>query len=274
MATGGTVTAGTGSAAGYTLHEFTGVGAHTLDVSNTINAAISGSMTGAGGFTWDSAGTLTLSAASNYTGETRITAGTLALTGTGSIAGSTTINVHSGATFDVTGTTGTYAIQPGQTVKGTGTLRGGLIMEPNSWLAPGASPGILTKDGNLTLNGSGLLVDIWNDDGPGTGHDLVEFVTGDLMLMGDPQITVDLDGFSPELGSSYTIISGFENKVTDGFDPSVLVQNPSSPFSFEFFRVDYGPGSIALTLVPEPGTLVLLVMGLLGLLGFRRRRRA
>ncbi|MDZ7615477.1 MAG: autotransporter-associated beta strand repeat-containing protein, partial [Patescibacteria group bacterium] len=274
VATGGTISAGTGSATGYTLHTFTDVGAHTLEVSNTIDAAISGSMTGSGGFTWDSAGTLTLSGTSDYTGATRVTAGTLALTGAGSIGGSATIDVHSGATFDVTGTTGTYAIQSGQTLMGTGTIRGQLIMNAGSWLAPGASPSILTQDGDLTLDGAGLLVDLWSHDGPGDGHDLVAFVSGDLTLLNDPRITVDLGGFRPELGSSYTIIIGFENELTDGFNPNVLVQNPGDPLSLESFRIDYGPGSIALTFIPEPGALVILAMGLLGLLAFGRRRRS
>ena len=272
LATGGAVTAGTGSAAGYTLHTFTDVGAHTLEFG-AIDATISGALTGSGGFTWNTPGTLTLTGSNTYTGTTKITDGTLALQGSGSIADSATISIHSGATFDVTGTTGVYAIQSGQTLQGSGAIRGDLVMNAGSALAPGASPGILTYDGDLTLSGSSLLIDIWSGDGEGTGHDLIEFASGALTLADQPHITVDLAGFLPELGSSYTIISGFENDLTEGFDSTVLVENaPAQWWANNGFQIVYGSGSIALAFVPEPGTWIMLAMGLWGLLAAGRRR--
>jgi fibronectin-binding autotransporter adhesin len=51
VATGGTVTAGTGSAAGYTLHTFTEVGDATLAFTG-LATTLSGDIDGTGGFTW------------------------------------------------------------------------------------------------------------------------------------------------------------------------------------------------------------------------------
>lgn len=252
VAVGGTITEGTGSAAGYTIHTFTDVGTHTFEVLDTT---ISAALTGSGGFTWDTRGTLTLTASNTYSGTTRIADGTLALAGTGSIAGSAKIEVHSGATLDLTETNGTYEIQSGQTITGSGTIRGRSAMEAGSFLSPGSGLGILRYDGDLTLNGAELLVDIQSDAGPGTGHDSIEFLSGELTLGGTPRITVDLGGFSPEPGIAYTVLGGFENEVTDGFDPTVLVRNPGEGFGTGFFRVDYHLGGIALTFVRESGGL-------------------
>lgn len=76
-ALGGTITAGTGSAAGYTIHTFTAEGAQALHVpeDGTINAPI----TGSGGFTFAGFGTLTLAATHTYTGDTLVPNGTLNL---------------------------------------------------------------------------------------------------------------------------------------------------------------------------------------------------
>ena len=67
------------------------------------NVVRSNSITGSGSLTQAGDGVLTLAAANTYSGSTYISAGTLALTNSGSIAGSTNINLANGAVFDISG---------------------------------------------------------------------------------------------------------------------------------------------------------------------------
>ena len=63
---------------------------------------------------------LTLSGANTYTGNTTISNGTLALSGSGSIS-STNIIVVSGATFDVSALAN-YTLNSGQNLEGSGSV--------------------------------------------------------------------------------------------------------------------------------------------------------
>jgi autotransporter-associated beta strand protein len=144
IATGGTVTAGTGSSAGYTLHTFTS-GTDTL-AFDAIAATLSGDIGGAGGFTWDTPGTLTLSGTNTYSGGTILSAGTLTA-GSASAFGSGTITLASGTTIDL----GDYAIS------NTITNNGGTILNAGNY---GGSQSV---DGDATFSGDvGGTVQIGN----------------------------------------------------------------------------------------------------------------
>ncbi len=71
------------------------------------------SVNGAPGITIVGGGAVSLGNANTYTGNTTISAGTLALTGSGSIVSSPNIIVGSGATFDVSGLTTALALGSG-----------------------------------------------------------------------------------------------------------------------------------------------------------------
>ncbi len=87
IATGGTVTAGTGSAEGYTLHTFaTGTSTFALTLPE-IRATLSGNLSGTGGFTLDTPSTLVLTGANTYAGDTIISNGVLQV-GDGGATGS------------------------------------------------------------------------------------------------------------------------------------------------------------------------------------------
>jgi fibronectin-binding autotransporter adhesin len=86
------------------------------------------------------AGTLTLSAANTYSGATYIDAGTLALSGSGSIANSTNIVVSSGAVFDVSAASFTLA---NQTLSGAGSVAGTVT----------AGTGAVITSTNLSMGG-------------------------------------------------------------------------------------------------------------------------
>jgi len=113
QATGGTLNITAGITSGSS-----GTQSVAFNNPGTVNvtAAAIGGGTGTIALTKTSNGTLTLSAANTYTGNTTISAGTLALSGSGSLT-SPNISVATGANFDVS------AITPaGYSVNGSGTL--------------------------------------------------------------------------------------------------------------------------------------------------------
>jgi autotransporter-associated beta strand protein len=93
-----------------------------------------------GGLNKTGAGTLTLTAINTYSGNTTVTAGTLALAtdlsgSSGSIANSPVISMAAGATFDVSQTTG-FVLGSGKTIAGLGTVTGNFAAGPSSFVSP------------------------------------------------------------------------------------------------------------------------------------------
>ena len=100
--------------------------ASTIAVDNSGTATINGKITGGGNLTVNtsaSSGKLILTNSSNdYSGTTTVAAGTLALSGTGSIASSTGIELTvAGSKLDVTGLT-SYTLGTNQILSGHGSL--------------------------------------------------------------------------------------------------------------------------------------------------------
>jgi len=96
-------------------------------------------------------GTLMLSAANTFTGNTSINAGTLALGASGSIADSGDISVAAGAVFDVSAVSSGYTLGAAQTLSGNGSVNG--TVTANGTLLPrGASVGTLTFNNDLAIN--------------------------------------------------------------------------------------------------------------------------
>ena len=98
-----------------------------------------------GGLTKLDTGTLTLPSTCTYNGGTLVSAGTLALTGAGSIADSATITVAAGAALDASGRTdGTLTLAAGQTLTGVGTVKGNVTVSGGAVLSPGSPLGTLS----------------------------------------------------------------------------------------------------------------------------------
>jgi autotransporter-associated beta strand protein len=184
-------------------------------------------------------GTLTLSGTNTYTttnnananlrgGVTRITAGTLALSGPATIPGGitdgtlgdlyTTIDIRAGATFNVTATNTTYSTAPLQHVIGTGTIVGNYLHDEGR-LRPGdipqtanpngnittATAGTLTFNNNLSFAGAGeIIYDMTTN--PATGNDLIQVNGATTLTSSSTKVTPNFLGNIPTSGT-YTILN-------------------------------------------------------------------
>ncbi len=140
-------------------------GAINLNGIGTITATtplvLQGAISGTGGLLKNGASLLTLAGTNVYTGSTILSNGVVALVGTASIAGSTNIDLAiAGAQLDVSSLTGgIFNLASGQTLKGIGSIKGGLTTASGSTVAPGESaPGTLTISNTATLGGNIVML--------------------------------------------------------------------------------------------------------------------
>ena len=258
--------------------------------ANGLNETYAGALTKAG------AGTLALSAANTYPGNTTIKAGTLALSGSGSIASSPVITVgdagSSGAVLDVSGLTsgahtGDWTLGSSQTLKGIGTVTTadtGTIFIGGTH-APGNSIGLQTFK-NVTYNPNSIFE--WEmgyngTTGRGTNYDAVN-VTGNLngnnlyfrivlptsggfndSFWSVSQTWTDIfqDGSGNNLSWTGIFSRGFQYYNTAG---SITAPDASTQGYFTF------DGASTLKWIAVPELSNLLVGGLLAV-GLLRRRR-
>lgn len=293
-ATGGSISAGTGSAAGYTIHTFTDVASSAFEV-DPVNVTFAGAMSGSGGFTWSSGGTLTLSGTSTFTGGAVAAAGRMQVDG--SLASG--VSVSAGAQVGGTGSIG-------------GTLSGGGLV------GPGNSPGITTASavdpsGGLDFafeftgtgspdyaNAAASVNDVLRLTGatpftssliPGNAIDI--YFSGDI-FQGDTfrgGFYVDQGGDFPAslANATFNYWVGGDGTGTEttyngqgffslaAYDPALTVTRSTVPSAATFAGGGLVNGSVTqFVVVPEPATAVLGLFGSLaaGLLAtFVRTRR-
>ena len=151
-------------------------------------STIAGSLSGTGGLTKGGTGSLgfgslTLTGASNYSGATAVTAGTLLVNG--SIT--SPVTVSSGATLGGSGAVGSVTVNSG-----------GIV-------APGNSPGKLTVNGNYTqTSGATLKIELGGAI-PGSGFDQIA-ASGIASLGGILEVSL-VNGFHPNVGDTFQIIT-------------------------------------------------------------------
>ena len=181
---------------------------------------------------------LVLSNANPYTGNTTISAGTLALTGAGTISGTPVISVDSSASFDVAGVTGGFVLGSGQTLTGSGSVAGDVTA--NGTLIPGSSIGTLTFSNNLVIGGN-LVFDL--KKGQAQSNDLIHVLGATLTNAGAGTLTVSNLGPALVVGDTFKL---FSQPVANG-----LALNIVGPDGVTFTNKLEEDGSIAVLTVPQ-----------------------
>jgi autotransporter-associated beta strand protein len=317
---GGTVPSGSGNSAGFVL-DFTAGASVTLDGSRTIGAVISSSANpwsldpGTGGtltaasfivsgggpltvsaplagvnFTKDGSGTLTLSnSGSAYSGAINVSAGTLALVGSGNYStGSGTVHVASGATIDVTGLTGgpryggdpdaRLSLNNGDVLTGTGTVNGGLKVASGATVYPGDNGvGALTVKGKGDFAGGSNWKVKLGTANPGAANtsNRIDF-SAPLKLADGVNMPIDGGGLTFASGQTYdyTIATSGTGNFTLGavnFQPTNFTPGSAPPSSFSL--TTSGDNLILqFTPVPEPAFVMAIALcGAAGCGALRRR---
>ena len=215
-------------------------------------------------------GTWTLGGTSSFSGPTSVQAGTLVVNG--SMAG-TDITVENGAFL-----------------KGSGSGLGSITVNSGGTLAPGTSIESLSS-GTLNLaSGSTFEYEIDSDAAPGTTGDLTA-VTGDVNITSGAILNLVELGSGTWGNEKLTLISytGAWNGGLFSYDSNVLNDGDILTFSGTDWLFNYddtaagvnfigdttgASGFITMTAqpIPEPSTLILGALGLMGLT-FRRRRK-
>ncbi len=272
-------------------------GSNTLTIagviSNNANAVT------APGFNKTGTGTLDVSGVNTYTGVTNVNAGTLLVSGNGSINTTSAINVAAGAriannssvalalapTLSGNGT-GSRAVYGG-----TGTLNAALTLDNvGDVLSPGNSPGIQTFGVNQSWasNSYDWELNDWTASVAGTNIDQIN-ITGNLTLTGaapgsyilnvfsltSGNLTGDVPNFS-ETNKTWTILT--TTAGITGFNASYWTINTgnftSSPTATGTWSVAQSGNNLILNYVavPEPATIALLASGI-AVFGYRLARR-
>ncbi|MEX1116176.1 MAG: autotransporter-associated beta strand repeat-containing protein [Akkermansiaceae bacterium] len=265
------------------------------DVTDTsFNINLNGQLSGSGAnLIKTGGGTLTLGTSNSYSGATTISAGSLALDGSGSIASSPTI-INNG-NFNVSAVTGGFSLASTQTLSGSGTVTGAMTVAGT--LSPGNSPGTLTTGDQTWSNGGDYNWQVLDATGSaGTGFDTIA-VTGTLDLSSltagqfginlwslsaiGPDVSGNAGNFNNLLTQSWIILTttgGITGFDAADFLINVGANNGTGGFSNVLdaggaFSLGSTGSNLVLTyaVIPEPSAALLGGFGLLALL--RRRRR-
>ena len=163
---------------------------------------------------------------------------------------------------------GTVAAQQ-LTLQGGALTGDGLVQSAvgNSGLvAPGAAIGRLTIDGSYAQGQDGTLSITLGGLAPGIAHDVLE-VLGTSALGGELRVEL-ASGYVPDAGDSFEILTA--SSISGEFDSYVgLSVSPDLELT-----VEYLPDRIRLVTapIPEPGTALLVMIGLVGVATQRRQR--
>ncbi len=168
------------------------------------------------GLTKTGTSTVAFTADNTYTGDTLISAGTLALSGAGTLGGSAYINVQVGGTLDASSVSGGLEIGVNQTLAGEGDIVGEVMAENGSTVVPaGSGIGTLSIAGGYTHRpGASLEMQL-----SASGNDVLD-VSGTFDASGGDLVVTLAPGFTPVDGQSFVLL-GF-NSFSGDFDSTQL----------------------------------------------------
>ncbi|QIF01010.1 autotransporter-associated beta strand repeat-containing protein [Roseimicrobium sp. ORNL1] len=262
---------------GFTPNSVTGTNKN-LTVGGAGKVVMAGAVSlGTGSVTKDGAGTLVFSASNTYSGGTTVSGGVLEVnnpvggsgTGTGNInvtsgtlggngyiaptaIAGTSITIAAGANLSV-GQTGTGPVETlniglsGSTLVLAGTLRVDMYANEAGLTATEMDRLVFTGTGSVNLTGSSLVI--------GNINNLLE----SALTVGSQWQLIDWGGLA--------VVGTFSN-LTSTSIPDLPTLTGGKMWDFSQL---YTTGVIGITVVPEPGRAVLLLVGL-GLMVMRRRR--
>jgi len=226
-----------------------GLGLGTSGSTATISVALgtsasvpevifTGTLSGAANLAKTGAGRMQLSATNTYTGSTTVSAGTLLVSGAGSINSTSAIGINgsgavlryessvalakavsfgaSGGTFIYNSsakyTGGALSVGTGATISGTGTV-GALTISAGGILSPGNSPGTLSSDSQTWAGGGTYRWEINNADGvAGSNWDLASISAGNsLSIAADLSTPFTISIYGLAADNSSGAVPGFDN---------------------------------------------------------------
>lgn len=212
----------------------------TLTVGGIISTA-----TSANALTKSGGGTLTLTGANTYTGDTTISNGTLTLSAGGSIANSSNIVIAGGATFDVSGLTTALTLASEQGLKASGTVTTGTIATT-------------TGKGLTTAANTPIQFTAFN----GTTAPLTVTGAGTVTLAGGNTVTVTVSNGGTPLGAGdYKLIAkgtGNTTAVSGTAPSSILVTGDIASNTFRSLVISGGELFLHVatpTIAVTPGSL-------------------
>ncbi len=184
---------------------------------------------GAGGLVKIGTGTLALSGANTYAGNTTISAGTLALGSAGSINNTALVGLAAGATLDVSAIS-SYNLGSSTTLSASGTstpatIKGGTTVSlgsrPIILTYDGSHPALTISQGNLSLNGNAFTVNNASGTPLGFGsYLLVQQAAGNITSVGSYSVGVTGSGLVAGTTASIQVSGGMVNLVVQGTTPS------------------------------------------------------
>jgi autotransporter-associated beta strand protein/T5SS/PEP-CTERM-associated repeat protein len=269
--TGGTLQIGVGGVSGV-LGVSTLTNNGTLIFNRSGTSTYSGVRSGSGTVTKQAAGLLTFAGANSYSGLTTISAGTLALSGTGSIG---TGGVNLGTTgspgvFDLLGlTASSYSLPATGNLAGVGALSGnGKSLAVLGSFLPGNSPGTVTLGSGFTLDLSSSGSSVFEITSPAYTAGTYDLVSGDGSVVFGGILNLAFSGGSYANGTD--VLQLFAN--TGGRSGNFSAVNATGLEAGQ--SATFNPATGFITVVPEPSTCASLLAGLAygGSVVFRRRR--
>jgi autotransporter-associated beta strand protein len=191
---------------------------------------------------------------SNLAGTITVSAGTLVVNG--NIKGSVR-EVLIDEQIVLEKNIGETSVLAGGTLGGTGFIEGKTTI--SGVLSPGVGAGVLKFGGDLSLESAGKVRIELGGILRGTLFDGID-VEGVLAYGGTLEIVLT-NGFLPDEGDTFDLFDGFESQTGDFL--SIL-------FSAEDYAGVFDPVTGVLTVVPEPGTIGLLICAAIQLTMRRR----